>query len=171
MLDDVVVHVHKDPDTKQHFVFICVTERLGLILLISRSPFFTFLVHFGYPVAGNAVLVWYLWMTNDNRLSFEANMFLFFISLLHINRKAPLTASIRPLSVGDFSIRASNTSSVSFRTYNSTTEKENKSSSIVSFSIKWRQRCWTDLMQTHKTKNQINWSENNHYFIVQHMYI
>ena len=52
---------------------------------------------------------------------------------LHItfNRKASLTASIRPLSVGDLSIKASKTSSISFLTYNSTAERRRRKESQV----------------------------------------
>lgn len=88
--------------------------------LLPHSPFFTFLVHFGYPLCGHAILLRYLQMTNESSLWTGA---LLQTGLAFDSRMQSLTASMRPLSVGDFSIRASNTSSVSFLTYNSTAER------------------------------------------------
>lgn len=47
-------------------------------------------------------------------------------TLTHVIKETSLTASINPLSVGDFSIRASNTSSASFLTYSSTAERRGR---------------------------------------------
>lgn len=82
-----------------------------------HSPFFTFLVHLGYPLRGHAVLLRYLAAVRS--VSEQAlGCWKIFDCWLR-----SLTASIRPLSVGDFSISASNTSSVSFRTYSRTVKK------------------------------------------------
>lgn len=62
------------------------------------------------------------WRQFVNRCS-AANKLCLWLSLSHAIREASLTASIRPLSVGDFSISASNTSSISFLTYSSTAER------------------------------------------------
>ncbi len=76
--------------------------------------------------------------TNNKRKQFvnrcsAANKLCLWLSLSHAIRKVSLTASIRPLSVGDFSIRASNTSSASFLTYSSTAERNKPFT--VSYSI------------------------------------
>lgn len=134
MLDDVVVHVHQDPDTRDTWKVKLHAQSARLQIgpelkynLLAHSPFFTFLVHFGHPLCGHAVLLWYLRRTDDSSLKrvlcWKQIALPDSILLSCDQKKASLTASIRPLSVGDFSIRASNTSSASFLTYNSTAER------------------------------------------------
>ena len=139
MLDDVVVHVHQDPDARDTRKFNYMQSKpkheaqnkMKSCSLPPHSPFFTFLVHFGHPLCGHAVLLRYLQMRYDitlwtGALPKTTCAFRLYSSVVIRKKKHQLTASIRPLSVGDFSIRASNTSSVSFLTYNSTAERKGR---------------------------------------------
>lgn len=38
------------------------------VMYLFHSPFFTFLVHFGYSLRGHAVLLWYLRISNENSM-------------------------------------------------------------------------------------------------------
>lgn len=73
MLDDVVVHVHQDPDARDTRKFNYMQSKpkheaqnkMKSCSLPPHSPFFTFLVHFGHPLCGHAVLLRYLQMRYD----------------------------------------------------------------------------------------------------------
>lgn len=129
MLDDVIVHVHQDPDThtKKTLSLHVHNTRLQIGLKLQSASSLTLFY--------SSCTLWLssLWARHTSPISMSDKWKRFVnrrsaanklcLWLLHVIAKASLTASIRPRSVGDFSIRASNTSSISFLTYNSTAER------------------------------------------------
>lgn len=65
MLDDVIVHVHEDTDRKRKNTKVLYRNSPKAAMffvffyrkVFPHSPFFTFLVHFGYPLCGHAILL------------------------------------------------------------------------------------------------------------------
>lgn len=122
MLNDVIVHVHQDPEKGDASRLASRAEQVGAKLkpASSLTLFYsscTLWLSSLWARRTSPISTHDKWKQLINKCS-AANRF------CHRLSEQPLTASIRPLSVGDFSIRASNTSSVSFLTYSSTAETE-----------------------------------------------
>lgn len=60
VLDDVVVHVDQDAEEGDDWSVSVWCVRGECWAASVNSPFFTFLVHFGYPLRGHAILLRYL---------------------------------------------------------------------------------------------------------------
>lgn len=60
VLHDVVVHVHQDPEGDKRLPDVDRRSVTPRPLVRRHSPFFAFLVHFGDPLDGHAVLLRYL---------------------------------------------------------------------------------------------------------------